>query len=344
MNTEPSLAALYESFGGRPLAVSEAASVYGDSPADPTVWDFGYIDAARRAADPEVSAYAAQCIGEIPLFEITGRKSDDPKKAFLWDFAKRCNNGNHFLTFRQVTGSCVGNGLGQALRITAACDAVMKGEPEDGAKLNFWMLAYGWSREMAGMRGRGEGSFGGAAARAAREKGFPPFDFPGLPQPDTSDGISYGRTKELEWSYGPQQPRGPWDAAALNHKTLTTAKCRSHDDVREALRNGYGCTCASMWGGDMRPQVQDGVLLNRRSARWAHQMCIIGWWDHPRHGEIFYVLNSWGPRTHGECPSGAPPGGFWVKPADVDFMCADEVYALSQWQGFPARDIDFWLI
>jgi hypothetical protein len=98
-----------------------------------------------------------------------------------------------------------------------------------------------------------------------------------------------------------------------------------------------------MWGGAMRPNVQDGVLLSKRSASWAHQMCILNWWDHPVHGEIFYILNSWGPKTHGLCPSGAPPGGFWVKKEEVDYMCRDEVFAFSQWDGFPAQVID-WLI
>lgn len=334
----------YLGVGGRPVPYFEAEEAYGSDAGDETVWDFGYLDAQRRGLHDDTAATADEVIGSIPAFALQGRLTNDPKKVFLWDFAKRVNGGQHFQTFRQVTGSCVGNGLGQALRITSACDQAMRSEPEDGAKLNFWLLAYGWSRQIAGMRGRGEGSFGGAAVKAAATKGFPPADLAGLPRPDTSDGVSYGRAAELEWSFGPQQPRGAWDGVAAGHLVLTAGRCRSHADVREALRSGYGCTCASMWGGEMRPRVQDGVLLNRRATQWAHQMCIIGWWDHPSHGELFYVLNSWGPRAHGDCPSGAPPGGFWVRPADIDFMCADEVYALSNWKGFPARDLPFWLI
>lgn len=332
---------LYSSFGGALIPIDVAKAAYGSAVTE-EIWDFGWLDPARRTA--EQATAAAACDARMPAFAITGHKSDDPKKVLLTDVTRACNGGTHFLTFRQETGSCVGNGLGQALRVTAACDAMMRGEPEDGAKLPYWLLAYGWSRKIAGMRGKGEGSFGGAAAEAAREKGFPAFDFVGLPRPNTDDGLCYGKRVEYDWSFGPEQPRGGWDGAAVKHLVRTTAKCGSADDVREAIRNGYACTCASSWGGQMRPQVTDGVLLNRRTTTWAHQMSINGWWDHPSLGEIFYILNSWGPGTHGTCPSGAQPGGFWVKKADIDWICRDEVYALSQWDGFPAQDVGLWLI
>jgi hypothetical protein len=335
--TDPILAAQLQSLGGK--VVPTPQGVYAAPGTE--VWDFGYLSEPMRT--PEEDGFEKAIIREMPRFHIAGNPFKDVDKAFLWDAAKKVNDGKHFLTFRQETGSCVGNGLGQATRILAACDAILRNEPEDGKKFMFWMFPYGWSRFFMGARGKGEGSTGGSAAKAAREKGFPDADLPGLPKYNTNDGISYGGRTESDWSYGPSQPRGEWDSNALKHLIKTTAQARSADDVREGLKNGYPATCASMWGGQMRPAVQDGVLLNKRVTQWAHQMCIIGWWNHPTLGEIFYVLNSWGPDTHGTDPAGGPPGGFWVKKSDVDYMCNDEVFILSQWDGFPAQELSWFI-
>ncbi len=57
---------------------------------------------------------------------------------------------------------------------------------------------------------------------------------------------------------------------------------------------------------------------------------------HPQFGELFYLMNTWGVNAHGRDPFGAPPGGVWITADDVDYICRDEVYAFSQFQGFPA--------
>jgi hypothetical protein len=65
--------------------------------------------------------------------------------------------------------------------------------------------------------------------------------------------------------------------------------------------------------------------------------------NHPDHGDIFYILNSWGKSLHGT-PAGSfnePPGGFWIKKKEMEFICRDEVFAFSQFQGFPAQTISW---
>ena len=112
---------------------------------------------------------------------------------------------------------------------------------------------------------------------------------------------------------------------------------RTTDDVRDALVNKYGVTCASNWGGQMSPGVTSGVLLNRRVTTWNHQMSVSAYWDHPNLGEIFWIQNSWGWLCHGICPSGAPGGGFWVRKADMQYICdQQEVFAYSAFDGFLA--------
>jgi hypothetical protein len=49
-------------------------------------------------------------------------------------------------------------------------------------------------------------------------------------------------------------------------------------------------------------------------------------------------LNSGG-NPHGADPDGGPPGGFWIKKADMEFMCRDEVFIFSNFDGFPAQSL-----
>jgi hypothetical protein len=63
-------------------------------------------------------------------------------------------------------------------------------------------------------------------------------------------------------------------------------------------------------------------VVQRRNDSWGHQMCCIGWIKHPEHGDIFYILNSWGKELHG-VPAGSfnePPGGFWIKKKEMLFL------------------------
>lgn len=304
------------------------------------VIDFGYLHESFR--DTLQHATAQSMMEVMPSLEIKGYRAGSENKVCLWEPIQALSSLGYKVpgNFRQVTGSCVGNGFGGADWYTSWMDKIVRRQLEDAATMPFWLWTYGWGRALMGARGRGDGSTGGSQAQAAEKYGVPYVGMEGLPTPDNSDGLCFGESVEMQFSYGPSSPKGLWEAEALKHVYRKTAKCRSSDDVREAIRNYYACTCASMWGGLMKPPVKDGVLLNRKADRWAHQMFLCGWLDHPTLGELFYNMNSWGPRTHGTCPSGAPVGGFWITKADVDYMCADEVIAYSgDREGFLARDL-----
>ena len=326
--------AIEQQFGGR--VVDQAQSAYCQAEGIPGVWNFGYTPDIERTREEQ--AVDASVRAMMPSFEITGAWNDDPEKVFIWEAALAVNGGKHFRTFWQRTGSCVGNGGGQATRYLQAVEIYRDGEAEE-YRLPFWLLPYGKSRQYAGMRGRGEGSFGSAFAKAAMDDGFLDAKQAGLPQPEVDndeEGLSWGANAEYAWS----------DGAAIDTRYLTrqhliksAAPINNGDQAWEAISNWYPMTIASDWGGQMRPEVVDGVLLNRRVTRWMHQMSVIGRWRHPTLGKLFYILNSWGTRTHGICPSGAPPGGFWVKFADIDAITRQkDSFAFSGYQGFPAQE------
>lgn len=243
-----------------------------------------------------------------------------------------------------ATSQCVGNGGGQAVWYLSAVEVVRLKDPEQ-VLLPFYLLPYGMSRKRGGLGGRGEGSFGSAFAEAIKLDGILPFNTEGLEQPDFRDGVTWGRNVELKWSDGASISEN-WLQKSRKHLVKTVSKINSSDDARSAIRNYYPITIASAWGGMMDPPLSGdpAVRLNRRVTTWHHQMCVIGWWEHPTLGELYYVLNSWGPRTHGTPAGDEPPGGFWIKASDMDWICkTGECYAFSQFSGFPAQKFSWFV-
>lgn len=307
-------------------------------------WDFGWVPPDRR--DPTIDAALAP-----PALAITGTgRAGAATRALLWecwsDPRVMASAGGLYPGVHQVTGSCVGAGGGNAVFALSAVEVVRLGDPEQ-VLIPFWPLAYGRSRHYAGMRGRGDGSFAGAFGRAAREDGFLPATTEGLPSFTRDDGLVWGRATELEWSDGDAiAPR--WLEQSRRHLVRGVAAVRSADQCREALVNGYPVMFCGDWGGLMRCPTRGNpeVLVNRRTTQWLHNQTALGWWDHPTEGEIYYVLNQWGREAHGRCPTGAPPGGYWISRADMEYQCRNgECLALSQFDGFPAADYEVpWLI
>lgn len=319
----------YTSVGGKRLKLGKNGS---------DVWSFGWIPPENRDAQQDCLHAAAVCA--MPRFAIGVGPANDAKKVCLYDLWKHPTvvqaNGFEFPGIHQITGSCVGAGGGNCWMTLACVDAVTRGDAETPL-VPFWLLPYGRSRYYMGDRSPGEGSMGSTFARAAREDGVIPANTPGLPTFTNNDQLVWGSSVEYAWSDGDAPQTMNLLDKSRKHLVKTTAQCRSGDDVREAIKNGYPCTAASMYahnGG--RVQGEPACLLASRSGSWSHQMSILAWWEHPQHGEIFWLMNQWGKNAHGQDPAGGPPGGVWIKKADVDWICRDEVFAFSQFEGFPA--------
>lgn len=295
-------------------------------------------------AEPEEHAARDSSIAAMPDLSITGVSAyRDVTKVQLWD-CWAIALGKEFIGIRQLRGSCVGAGGGNACFSLGASDVVKRRDREK-AMIPFWLLPYGISRMLGGMNRPGDGSFGSTFADAVREYGHIPADTEGLPKYREDDGLIWGSQAELDWSVGRSIAK-KWLDMAKPHLVKSTARCKSADDVREAIKSFYPVTIASNWGGQMRPGTtgDPAVLLNKRVTSWSHQMSVHAWWDHPTLGELFWVQNQWGIETHGRCPSGAPGGGFWIKRSEMDWICRNgEAFTLSQFDGFPAPEqpLDF---
>jgi len=272
-------------------------------------------------------------------FKIRG-KYKEPKEALLYRFIK-----DHH-PFYQQTGSCVGNGLGMALWCLESIEVNQLGQLENPV-CPFWLLPYGKSRELAGMSGKGEGSFGSAAIEALMKFGTLPSNDASVPQPKLVDGgLTWGEAAEMTWSDG-AAIKPAFLLRSKKYTLQTSARIKSWQDAKAALINGYPLTCASNWGGEMQPSIKGtpAVILNRRVTTWGHQMCCLGWVDHPELKDIFWIQNSWG-ICHGKSPGNyhEPEGGFWITAKDMQWICDDgEVFSLSNFEGFPVQKLD-WLI
>lgn len=306
----------------------------------------GWIPPEKRT-NVEEAAHQQVMVQTPPLVLFGKSANENATVAKLWD-CWRLARPQGWSGIQQITGSCVGAGGGNMLFSLAAADVVKRRDPER-VEVPFWLLPYGISRMLAGMRDRGSGSLGSTFAKAMSQYGHLPATDAGLPafEANGEEMLVWGREAELDWSQGHKIGR-KWLEMARPHIVQTVARCRSTDDVRDAIKNYYGVTCASNWGGLMKPPVKgsgaNARLINRRATTWHHQMSVQAWEDTTEHGELFYIFNQWGRGAHGRCPSGAPLGGFWITKQDMaDIVSQNEVFAYSQLVGFPAlvEPLDF---
>jgi hypothetical protein len=299
---------------------------------------FGWIPPEERT--PEQTAASDMALATLPVFDIVGDyKAGESAK--LYEARQKVSGKQDPPYIWQSTGSCVGAGGGNALLTLLDIEQLLGDMQEN--KMIWWLFPYGESREIAGMRGRGSGSFGAAYAKAITQRGVFAADAdPSLPQYQSREGWYYlAQNIELEWSDGGSLPQ-KWNELGSKNLVKTMARITNADDAAKAIQNAYPLTAASMFGTKGPKVVGDPpVLLAEWDGSWAHQMFVDAWWDHPTLGEIFRQPNNWGPHAHSRdrCPSGAPKGGFWIRKATMERICKSEVFAMSSFEGFPARSL-----
>lgn len=303
------------------------------------------IDTQFGWAGPEVAKAAYEEIkNEIPKFAIVGGEDDPGRRVVLWDGAKRANKGEHIKTLHQPIGCCVGAGACQACQYLFANQADADWGTTE-LRLLFPPYHYACGR-MAPDCGKGsirgpDGSVGSWQAKALTIYGVLPMDTPGLPPYDAANA--------RQWAV--RMPDQKWIDLGKQHCIGAFAPAKTADDVRQAIQNLYPVTIASNWGG--MGSANDGyqapvteiagvkLRLNKRRGTWPHQMCVIGY-QMLGGRKLFYVLNSWGESMHGTPPDDAPPGGFWIEEADMEYIVRQgDSWVLSKGTGFPAQRLDF---
>jgi hypothetical protein len=301
----------------------------------------GWVEPSQRT-DEQNEAHAA-AMARMPSFQVYGSHGDEPNKVLLTDLWRHPETlqalGFAWPGVHQLTGSCVGAGGGNALFTLAAIEVIRLRQPEK-IVVPFWLLPYGKSRQRAGMRGRGEGSLGSTFADAVREDGVVDARDSGLPAFRDDQGLVWGQQAELAWSDGGAIPR-EWLEKARHRIVRTTAPCRSSADVKAAIQNYYPCTVAcGRYANPRNARIVEGVTLGKFDASGGHQTTYLGYYLHPSLGPLFWYENQWGHQYPTDPITGLRTG-CWLKASDVDWSCRDEVFAFSQFDGFPAQTFEY---
>lgn len=315
----------------------------------------GWIPPEERTADMQRSH--ERFLDDTPhVSEVFhgGYNADRPR---IWQLVKQAyekglipdeymRNGT-LKNLNQLTGSCVGFGAGNALLWASVVDAIHRRQQER-IVVPFVLYHYGRGRLHSGIRGRGEGSTGSGQAKALQQDGYLAFDSANCPQPQFADVVKWSSGLEMEWSDGARIGE-QYLTEGRQHLTPNVVRVTSLDEAQMLLDSYYVFTIASSWGGMMRCPVQDGVLLNRRTGTWMHQMFVLDYITHPRLGRLWWVGNNWG-YVHGTDPggewdgnTGAPEGGFYIADSDMSYIIRqNETFAFADPQGFVDRSRLSW--
>lgn len=260
----------------------------------------------------------------FPRFELDGPMIHDEKEVFMWEFLRKVNGGQDLENVNQLIGDCTSWGTKKPCDHLQAYEIIRRGENEVFTPVSH-MYNYGVSRVLiGGQQGDySDGSTGEWCAKGVEKYGVVPITM----QP-TYDGRT---TKE----WGAKGPPKTLQDVGVKHLVKTAALVTTVEQVKTALLNGYPINVCSNRGFQMQGRIKNGKLFGIPSGSWNHSMSWIGIAE-----DGVYNLNSWGPDTHGKCPTGAPLGGFWVDWDTVAYMVRqNDSYAYSQFDGFPAQDI-----
>lgn len=250
----------------------------------------------------------------------------------LWD-AVIAVRGTHFVNQPQQIGDCVSWGMKHAIEYLICVE--MKTGPPGQNEFHevFSPYLYGISRHQVGKdRINGDGSCMAWAVKGVAEYGVLRTNEQGVSAYNGTIARNWGRS-------GP-----PQKFIEIARQTLVkmSSPVRSANEVRDAICNGYPVPFGAGGIGFDRTVEKHGRLVGQRSGSWSHAQCIIGY-DGSGSEPLFCVLNSWGPLAGGKSPiDNSPPGSYWIVERDMEFIARQgDTFAISNFEGFKAREIDF---
>jgi hypothetical protein len=224
----------------------------------------------------------------------------------------------------QQIGDCVSFGHGHANDLLQ-CIEISLGEPAEFRETDTEFI-YATSREVAGILGRGDGSYGAAAVKAMTTIGLVSREMLG-------DQAAYSGKRAKEWG----RVGAPADvkAKAAPFKLGSGALVSTWNELVAALMNGYPVTICSNQGFTLQRDAQ-GFCSARGT--WGHCMCVAGI-RFDREGAC--ILQSWGP----ESPAGPlgldqPTFSFWADRRVIErILSQGDSWALTKAPDFVSRPL-----
>jgi len=224
----------------------------------------------------------------------------------------------------QQIGDCVSFGHGHANDLLQ-CIEIALGEPADFRETDTEFI-YATSREVAGILGGGDGSYGAAAVKAMTTIGLVSREMLG-------DQRAYSGKRAKDWG----RTGAPADlkSKAAPFKLGSGALVSTWDELVGALSSGYPVTICTKQGFTLH-RDQDGFAQARGS--WGHCMLIAGVrFDRP--GAC--IVQSWGP----DMPDGPraldqPSFSFWADQRVIERILSEgDSWALSKAPEFVSRPL-----
>jgi hypothetical protein len=224
----------------------------------------------------------------------------------------------------QEIGDCVsfGHGHGNDLLQCIECGL---GQPVEYRETDTEFI-YGASREVAGILGSSDGSYGAAAVKAMTTIGLLSREMLG------SDG-TYSGDRARAW--GQTGPPQDVELKAAPFKLGSAALVSTWEDLVAAITNGYPVTICTSQGFTL---TRDSDGFCAASGTWGHCMLIAGVrFDRP--GAC--IIQSWGPNM----PNGAtvldqPDFSFWAEQAVIEQILGEgDSWALSKSPAFVKREL-----
>jgi hypothetical protein len=224
----------------------------------------------------------------------------------------------------QQIGDCVSFGHGHANDLLQ-CIEIALGEPAEFRETDTEFI-YATSREVAGILGRSDGSYGAAAVKAMTTIGLVSREMLG-------DQAAYSGQRAKAWG----RTGAPADvkAKATAFKLGSGALVSAWVELVAALKNGYPVTICSSQGFTM---TRDSQSFCSAHGTWGHCMCIAGV-RFDREGAC--ILQSWGP----DCPDGPlaldqPAFSFWADRRTVEQILGEgDSWALAKAPDFVHRTL-----
>lgn len=255
--------------------------------------------------------------------------------ALLYQASIRVTGGTLPPHDQDGTGCCVGEGTAGAVNLLQCVEIALGGEAAEYKPVSS-AAVYALSREVAGILGQGDGSYGSAAAKAIETLGTVDCetaqDDPTKPHPHAEMAKKWGRTGLP----------AALKAVAKKHLVKTASMVRSADEVKAALQNGYPVFICSNVGFEGRGGFRrddDGRCY--RGGDWPHCMYVCGY---RADKQWFCIVQSWGKAPPGPRTLGQPESSFWISREDMDLIARQgDSFAVSGYDGFPAQRLD-WIV
>ncbi len=243
----------------------------------------------------------------------------------LYKALKEVNGGTYPDYPAQTIGDCVSHGHGHGNDLLQAVE-ISLGESNAVFQQTCTEFIYATSREVAGILGRQDGSYGSAAVKAMTTIGM-------ISRPMLGDSGAYDGNRAKQWGYSGAPAELKEKAAP--YKLGSAALVGTWDELVAALSNGYPVTICSNQGFTLQRDTA-GFCLPKGS--WGHCM-MIGAVRFDRPGAC--IFQSWGSNMPtGPTGLDQPTYSFWADRAVIERILAQgDSWAITRAPAFLTREL-----